>query len=620
MNEIWPQLGATRIDLAEEQDFAVGEMHVSPASLTAEQDGERAELQPRVMQVLVALVRANSTVVSRDKLVDLCWDGRIVGDDALNRCILALRHLAQRFTPAPFVIETVPRVGHRLVECAGIVTAGESDSPGVNRRAVLAGGGVATAAVAGIAGWRVFNSGAGSPSGSIAVLPFANLTGDSSQGYFSDGIAEELRNALSRISGLKVVGRTSSEAVRENDAKIAARKLGVWNVLTGSVRQSSSTIRVSAQLVDGHDGVEKWSENYDRAPGDAIKIQTEIAESVANALRITLGVAGRAALAVGGTANPQAQELVFRSRNVANRGGAADLKAALVLVDQAIALDPHYAEAVVQKALLLNSYANSYSQGTEQLFALRAEALRWGNRAYVLAPDFAGAPHALAEINRNLLKLRTALAEYRRALRLAPGAAAIIRDYAEFLSCLGRAGESLRLADDAVALDRLSPRSHQARVNVLNAQRKFAETSEYTKGIRQRSPDLFTGPVGHAYALIFLNRATEALEVLSDLALPGNDPFSRSIGEALIYARGGKRAETEAKLALIKRDFGDAGSYQYGMVYSQLGDNDRAFAALDRAWEIRDSGLSLMKVDAFLDPIRADTRFDALVRRVDFPD
>ena len=101
MTDLWPQLGAKRIDLAEEQDFAIGELRVSPTNLTAERNGERVELQPRVMQVLVALAQARSAVVSRDKLVESCWEGRIVGDDALNRCILALRHLAQRFTPTP---------------------------------------------------------------------------------------------------------------------------------------------------------------------------------------------------------------------------------------------------------------------------------------------------------------------------------------------------------------------------------------------------------------------------------------------------------------------------------------------------------------------------------------
>ena len=114
--DLWPSPAASRIDLGEEPAFDLGGMRVVPAERTVILNGERRELQPRVMQVLVALAKARPDVVSRDKLIDLCWEGRVVGDDALNRCILALRHLAQELTPAPFAIETVPRIGHRLVE------------------------------------------------------------------------------------------------------------------------------------------------------------------------------------------------------------------------------------------------------------------------------------------------------------------------------------------------------------------------------------------------------------------------------------------------------------------------------------------------------------------------
>src|SRR5215213_4325409 len=114
MDDLGPQIAATRVDLADEPDFDLGGMRVRPPELAVEFDGQRHELQPRVMQVLVALAKARPSVVSRDKLVELCWEGRIVGDDSVNRCILALRHLAQQLTPQPFSIETVPRVGYRL--------------------------------------------------------------------------------------------------------------------------------------------------------------------------------------------------------------------------------------------------------------------------------------------------------------------------------------------------------------------------------------------------------------------------------------------------------------------------------------------------------------------------
>src|SRR5690348_4370972 len=138
--------------------------------------------------------------------------------------------------------------------------------PKVDRRTAIAGGAVAAAAVAGVGGWTFLRSSPASASRSIAVLPFSNLSGDPAQAYFSDGIAEEIRSALTRIGGLKVVGRTSSEAVRKDDAATAAKKLGVSNILTGSVRQSPSTIRINAELIDGRSGIDKWSQGYDRSP------------------------------------------------------------------------------------------------------------------------------------------------------------------------------------------------------------------------------------------------------------------------------------------------------------------------------------------------------------------
>src|SRR5262249_3017372 len=155
-----------------------------------------------------------------------------------------------------------------LVEAAHSVIDGTSfrvpthlQAPGgISRRPVIAGGTVAVVASLSAVGWLALKPGVTKKSDSIAVLPFTNLSGDPSQAYFSDGIAEELRNGLVTISGLKVAGRTSSEVVRNDDAKIAAEKLGVSNILIGSVRRSPSMIRVSVQLIDGRSGLARWSE------------------------------------------------------------------------------------------------------------------------------------------------------------------------------------------------------------------------------------------------------------------------------------------------------------------------------------------------------------------------
>jgi serine/threonine-protein kinase len=221
---------------------------------------------------------------------------------------------------------------------------------GVSRRVIFAGGiSIGAVTVAGVGGGLLLRH-APADAKRIAVLPFANLSDDPAQAYFSDGIAEELRSALARI-GMQVIGRTSSDAVKDIDAKIAGAQLGVPNVLTGSVRRSSETIRVDTQLVSAADGVERWAQTYDRAPGDAIKIQTDIAQSVAKALSLALGQVGRAALTLGGTADAAAQDLILKSRKLSLDSTDAEiLRRRVGLAEAAIARDPKYAEAYVEKA------------------------------------------------------------------------------------------------------------------------------------------------------------------------------------------------------------------------------------------------------------------------------
>jgi TolB-like protein/Tfp pilus assembly protein PilF len=487
----------------------------------------------------------------------------------------------------------------------------------VDRRTVVAGAAVATAVVGGVGAWAFFRpSSAKAASESIAVLPFANLSGDPKQAFFSDGIAEELRSALARLAGLKVVGRTSSEAVRNEDAETAANKLGVPNILTGSVRQSPETIRVSAQLIDGKNGIERWSQNYDRLPGDAIKIQTDIAENVARAMSITLGVAAQRAIAVGGTKNADAQKLLFQALEAARRGDKQALQEGISWADAAIKLDPKYADAYAYKALFTNWYASTYARDVPELFSMRAEAMETAKFALELAPDLANAHRALAEIHRLVLEIGPAIREYRRALELAPGNSGPIADYALVLGFLGKVVEAARLADQAINLDPLNINSYAARFFVLISAHRYAEAVSFSQNLEQGRPHLFNWPEGVAHALIMQNKLKEAEGYLQKAPA---DSYNRLVNEAAIAARTGRRAEVPALVGKIRELYGDAASYQYGQVYAQFGDKDRAFASLDRAWKIRDSGLLKIKVDQFMDPLRSDPRYAALLSKLNFP-
>jgi serine/threonine-protein kinase len=486
----------------------------------------------------------------------------------------------------------------------------------IDRRTVIAGGAVATAAIAGAGGWALLRSSSASASGSIAVLPFANLSGDPSQAYFSDGIAEEIRSALARIAGLKVVGRTSSEAVRNSDAETAAKKLSVANILTGSVRQSPSTIRVTAELIDGSSGIDRWSQDYDRSPGDSIKIQSDIAENVATALSTALGSAARAAITIGGTSNVEAQRLLLQGSEAANTNSKQAYLRALSLFDAAIALDPNYADAFARKALYLELYADTYANGLAELSDYRSRALQAARTAMRLAPGLARAHVAMAIIHQGTLNLAPAAAEYQRALELAPGDARIVGQYAALVGRFGHVSEALRLADQAVALDPISADSYRIRFMTLFGSRRYGEAVAFAQQLQKKAPQLFDWPAVVGQALVFLNRFDEAQ---SYFGLAPDDNYRRLVGEAHLLVRTGRQAEVPAKIAKLRQHYGDAASYQYGEVYAQLGDKERAFAGLDRAWEIRDSGLLNLKVDAYMDPIRGEPRYAAMVKKLNFP-
>lgn len=491
-----------------------------------------------------------------------------------------------------------------------------SQRTGLSRRAVVGGGAVAAAAVAGGGAWMVFGPDSAAASDTIAVLPFANLSGDPAQGYFSDGIAEELRSALARLAGLQVVGRTSSEAVRDDDAETAAMKLGVSNVLTGSVRQSPSTIRVSAQLIEGKSGIERWSESYDRPPGDTIRIQMEIAENVARSLSIALGSAGRAALTVGGTENAAAQNLFLQAEEITQHFTRESSRRALALLDAAIALDPNYARAYGLKAIVVLIFTNRLSRSGDELARGRAEALRNAQRAVELAPDLPLGHGALAEIYRSTLQLSAAARQYERVIQLAGGDPDELRSYAGFLAAMGRPGEALRLADQALILDRLNPWSYGTRANVLFAARRYDQVVAIAEKLKRESPELFRFPITLGESLMLLGRFGEARKAFAEE--PPDDPI-RLAADSVLDARTGDRAGAIAKRNRIEQLYGEAASYQYAQIHANLGAADQAFAALDRAWQIKDPGLMGMKIDPVLDPIRRDPRYAALMDKIGFP-
>jgi TolB-like protein len=491
---------------------------------------------------------------------------------------------------------------------------GHFHQPRISRRMILSGGGSVAAVTAASAFFLLKPASASSKR--IAVLPFANLSGDQEQAYFAEGITEELRGALSRI-GLQVIGRASSASVKDLDTRLAASKLGVSNVLTGSVRRSSGTVRIGAQLIRGSDGVEQWAQDYDRSAGDAIRIQTDIATSVAQALRIALGFAAREALTLGGTANGAAQDSYLRAAALyLNNTDEAALRQCVALLDDAVAQDPKYANAYRLKARSLELLATSYAKSSSEMADTLAQADVAVRRAIALAPKLGSAYAELALIEQDRFHFANALRSMKQALALSPNDPLVLPSAIYLTRYFGSPQKALEFADRLIALDPLEGVNYSRRADVLVTLRQYPEAIQSARKSLDLTPDRTFAHQLIGDSLVLMNRPTEAQAEYSKV--PVDDVF-RLAGEAILDARLGNGSAVERKIARLREQFGDAAMYQYAQIYAQTGDLDAAFGALGKALEVKDPGLTSLKSDPLLDPIRRDRRYAVLLEKLDFP-
>ncbi|HEY6618027.1 MAG TPA: TIR domain-containing protein [Steroidobacteraceae bacterium] len=455
------------------------------------------------------------------------------------------------------------------------------------------------------------------PPHSIAVLPFVNLSGDKDQEYFSDGLTEELLNSLAEIEGLQVAARTSAFSFKgqDNDIGTIARKLNVGAVLEGSVRRSSNTIRVTAQLINAVTSFHLWSKTYDRDLGDVLKLQTEIATAVASALKVTLLGDVAAKVELGGTRNPAAFDAYLRGAKAYSSRRDADASTAIAAYTEAIRLDPHYGLAFASRSRALATAASE---------AATAAAMREGfdkaqadaRQALELAPDLPQAHLALADVSElGTLDFTQAGEAYERALALAPGNAEVLRRSGTFAARMGHFDAGLAATRRAVVLDPLSRVSHSVLSRALYAARRYEEAVAAFAEVISLDPDFKVtyGERGLAYYWLGdLQSARASCETKPDYWLSQQCL-------AVIYDKLRRHADAEAELSKIKSAQGDTAAYQYATIYAQWGNRAQALEWLETALRLRDPGLVSLKTDPLLDPLRKEPRFQAIERELKFP-
>ena len=433
---------------------------------------------------------------------------------------------------------------------------------------------------------------------SIAVLPFVNLSSDKEQEYFSDGMAEEILNALAQVDGLRVIGRTSSFSFkgRNEDLRTIGQKLGASNLLEGSVRKAGSRIRITAQLLEARAGSHLWSQAFDRALTDVFAVQEEIARAVVAALKVKLLPGETPSAKERRTENPEAYSRYLVGHHALNQLNPEGWRRAVRAFEDAVGLDPGYAPAWAGLA-----HANAYVAGsiggtaTEVIQGLTRASLA-AEKAVALAPDLADGYVARARVRSDTKRDRAgAAADLERALALNPSDARAFRGYVEsVLLPLGRMPEAIAAARKATELDPLNGSSW----GMLGLALCFNGEMDAARNAYLRATEFAPDHPGTAFWLA----AVDLLEGQPVKALARYEQISTGwawlTGIALAEHDLGHARESQAALEeLIRTDAGDS-PYQIAQVYARRRELDRAFEWLERAYALPDVGLVNVKSDA----------------------
>ena len=613
-------------------------------------DGDRVPLAPKGFDVLAYLVEHVGQVMTQDEILEALWPETYVNPEVLRKYIQEIRKALRDRPDNPEFIETLPKRGYRFV-------APVTDESGVEPQelarslppveqateatveaeltplAVETSSGERTlwklaiilvlaivAAVAIGAYFRPARSAANdswSDNTSIAVLPFADMSPAKDQEYFSDGLAEQLINDLAKVPGLKVVGRSSAFQFegKNEDLRSVGRKLGVANILEGSVRKEGSRVRITVALTKVDDGFQLWTETYDREINHIFAAQDEIARAVTGALQIKLLSPSSPELSPGSRSiNPEAYQAYLQGQYFIARGqDERDLDRALSYADQAIKLDANYASAWAQRSQVLETMARiGRSENAEGYRHARESA----EKAIALDPTLATGYLAMAMVQMNHdWDWEGADTSLKRAGLLEPGSAEVLRSRAYLARELGRVDEAIQLYQQAIGLDPLKANFYLALGYELYVGARYGETQAMLQRAQDLNPQLSSLHLTRGQILLSEGRQREALaEMANDIG-----EWQKLSGESLAFYALGRREESDGTLQKLIATHQNDCAYQIAEVYAYRGEADKAFEWLDRAYRQRDPGTPELKSDPLMKSLRQDRRYSELLKKMSLP-
>jgi len=629
--------------------FGVFELDLRAAELR--KHGLRIRLQEQPFQVLAMLLEHPGEVVTREELQKKLWpaDTFVDFDHGLNKAINKLREALGDSAESPRFVETVARRGYRFLVEVKITdavpahssvlatqprpsetgpnlpdVAGDSAVPKSGAPSFAAKSAVfALILLAGaLAAFKLHPWNHASPGiRSLAVLPLESLSNDPSQDYFADGMTDELISDLGQISALRVISRTSVMAYKHARKPLPqiARELNVDAIVEGTVLRSGDQVRITAQLIDASADKHLWSQSYEGELRDTLALQSKVARAIADQIQINLNPREQAALKSAKVVNPEAYVSYLKGRYFWNKRSGESLKVALAYFNQAIDEDPAYAQAysgLSDTYALLGDWQYAVMTPKEALPKAKAAAIK----ALELDSTLGEAHNSLAFCLDGFdWNFDSAGKEFVRAIELNPGYATAHHWYAWHLALLHRFDQALAEMRKAESLDPLSLVINADLAELLVLAHSYDESIQQSRKTIEMDPNfgLAHNHLGQAY--LQKRMYDEAIaELQKAVQLSGGGPTCMA-NLARADAASGKRTEAEKLLSDLKKRSRPGYSHgsEIAVIYASLGDSDQAMNWLEKGYEERFNPGVLLRPG--LDPLRADPRFQDLVRRIGLP-
>jgi TolB-like protein/Tfp pilus assembly protein PilF len=574
--------------MAGHRPYKFGEFHLDSSGRVLTSKGRSVPLAPKLGETLLLLIENAGNVVEKDELLRRVWAGECVEEGSLTRTISLLRDILGRSSRGKEYIVTVPKRGYRFVAKVGAV---ERSEKGLDERRML------------------------------AVLPFANLSPDPKQEFFSDGLTDEMIMYLGRANPQKlgVIARTSAMRYKGTTKGVdqIGRELGVDYIIEGSARHDRKRVRITAELIRVRDQTQVWADSYERQIQDVLILQNELATAIARAVEVRLAMSTKSQAASERRVNPDAYEACLKARFFWNRRTREDLYRALEFFARSIEKDPNYAPAFA-------GLADTYLVLLDYRYIVPNEALAMATAAAVSALRLdellADAHSSLAHAKMHALDWQGSEREFRRAIELGPGYPVAHFYYANLLTALGRHEEGIREALEAVKLDPVSMAAETNLAQKYHTAGRHDDAFAACQKALQIEPNLARPHDDLGRILLEKADFSEAIAALEKAVSLSNRSARclSSLGYSYgITAQSDRAREILAELKeMAKRGY--VASSDFAIVHAGMGERGQAIDWLEHAYEELDSHLPFLNVDPRLRSLRREPRFKALLKRVGF--